>query len=275
MEYYNFLTTPSGRYCEVKDITNRDYLLLIKFIESENFKGFFDCLNEIVLKSIPDFQDFNIVDKCYVYIAMCLYSIRGTIEVKNDKLGTQIVSLGQVLQNIEKCYHHGGLYEYDIKDGATLKFGIPSGFSIKQNLPQIDWVSGLQYLNDKKLSKEQVNALKPSLRAFDMMVLQKEIRQHFEMMCDIFEGVPMNELTMNICSQSLLSNVVYFFKYPLQGFYANMYACCRHLKISFNDFMERTMVETELFISFAKKQNEEMNKKDTTGIGRMSQLINE
>ena len=89
MDYYNFLTTPSGRYCEVRDILNEDYITLVKFIESENYKGFFDCLNEIVRKDIPNFDDFDIIDKSYVYMAMCMYSIRGVIEINNPQLGSQ------------------------------------------------------------------------------------------------------------------------------------------------------------------------------------------
>lgn len=104
MEYYNFLTTPSGRYCEVRDITNEEYLVMVKFIESENYKAFFQCLNEIVIKNIPDFASFNIVDKCYVYMAMCMYSVRGTITINNPQIGEQLVSLGLILNNIESCY---------------------------------------------------------------------------------------------------------------------------------------------------------------------------
>jgi hypothetical protein len=87
MEYYNFLTTPSGRYCEVKDIINEEYLIMVKFLESENYKAFFQCLNEIVYRDIPNFDEFNIIDKCYVYMAMCMYSIKGAITINNKQLG--------------------------------------------------------------------------------------------------------------------------------------------------------------------------------------------
>lgn len=88
MDYYNFLTTPTGRYCEVKEILNKDYLVLVKFIESENYKAFFEALNELVLRDIPDFDEFNIVEKCYVYMAMCMYSVKGTLDVVNTTIGS-------------------------------------------------------------------------------------------------------------------------------------------------------------------------------------------
>jgi hypothetical protein len=46
-------------------------------------------LNEVVKRSIPDFEDFDIVDKAYVYIAMCMYSIRPVISVNNSAIGSQ------------------------------------------------------------------------------------------------------------------------------------------------------------------------------------------
>ena len=33
MTYKNYLTTPSGRFCEVSDITNGDYVVLIKYLQ--------------------------------------------------------------------------------------------------------------------------------------------------------------------------------------------------------------------------------------------------
>ena len=83
MDYYNFLTTPSGKYCEVREILNEDYLILVKFIESENYKGFYNCLDKIIKNDIIDFDNLNIIDKCYVYMAYCMYSIRGVIEVNH------------------------------------------------------------------------------------------------------------------------------------------------------------------------------------------------
>ena len=89
MDYKNYLTTPSGRYCEVKDITNEEYLILVKFLEAKKYDNFFMALDEIVKKSIPDFDDYDIVEKAYVYIAMCMYSIRPVISVNNKSIGPQ------------------------------------------------------------------------------------------------------------------------------------------------------------------------------------------
>lgn len=274
MDYYNFLTTPSGHYCEVKDITNEEYLVMVKFIESENYKAFFQCIDEIVKKNIPDFDNFNIIDKCYTYIAMCMYSIRGAITINNKQLGEQLIPISLILNNIESSYQDKS-FDYVLKKGFVLHFKLPKSFEIEDNLPVIDWFSGLYKMNDQELTKEQVSILKKSLKAKDMMVIEEGIRERFQMECDLFKGIPMNELKMNLCSESLILNSMFFFKYPLEGLYMEMYSCCKHLKMSFNDFMKRTHVEVEMFLSFAKKENEEYAKKDKTGMGRVAQIIND
>ena len=78
-----------------------------------------------------------------------------------------------------------------------------------------------------------------------------------------------------LCSESLILNALYFFKYPLEGLYMEMYSCCKHLKMSFGDFMKRSHAETEMFLSFAKRENEEYAKKDSSGFGRMAQMIDD
>lgn len=274
MDYYNFLTTPSGHYCEVKDITNEEYLVMVKFIESENYKAFFQCIDEIVKKNIPDFDNLNVIDKCYIYMAMCMYSVKGSISVNNTQIGEQIIPISLILNNIEEMYTNK-TYEYVLKKGVVLYFNLPTDFTIEDNLPVIDWFSGLYKMNDQVLTKDQIKLLKKSLKTKDLMVIEDGIRERFFDEVDLFKGIPMNEMKMGLCSESMILNSLFFFKYPLQGFYAEMYSCCKHLKMSFNDFMKRSHVETDIFLQLAKQENEEYAKRDKTGMGRMQQVLND
>lgn len=274
MDYYNFLTTPSGHYCEVKDITNEEYLVMVKFIESENYKAFFQCIDEIVKKNIPDFDNLNVIDKCYIYMAMCMYSVKGSISVNNTQIGEQIIPISLILNNIEEMYTNK-TYEYVLKKGVVLYFNLPTDFTVEDNLPVIDWFSGLYKMNDQVLTKDQIKLLKKSLKTKDLMVIEDGIRERFFDEVDLFKGIPMNEMKMGLCSESMILNSLFFFKYPLQGFYAEMYSCCKHLKMSFNDFMKRSHVETDIFLQLAKQENEEFAKRDKTGMGRMQQVLND
>ena len=247
---------------------------MVKFIESENYKAFFQCLDEIVIKNIPDFDSFNIIDKCYVYLAMCMYSVRGSITVNNKQLGEQLIQLALIINNIESEYKEKE-FQYEIKKGAVLTFGYPTSFSIEENLPVIDWFSGFKKFNGIEVTSEMRDKLKSNIKAKDLMAIEQIARESFNIEVDLFQGVPMNEMKMNLCSESLILNSLYFFKYSLEGLYMEMYSCCKHLKMSFTDFMKRSHVETEMFLSFAKKESQDYAKSDTTGVGRMAQMIDE
>ena len=247
---------------------------MVKFIESENYKAFFQCLDEIVIKNIPDFDSFNIIDKCYVYLAMCMYSVRGSITVNNKQLGDQLIQLGQILNNIESAYSYKS-FQYELKKGAVLTFEYPISFKIEDNMPVIDWFSGFNKFNDIEVTPEMRDKLKSNLKAKDLMAIEQIARESFDTEVDLFQGIPMNEFKVMMCSESLILNALYFFKYPLEGLYMEMYSCCKHLKMSFNDFMKRSHVETEMFLSFAKRENEEYAKKDSSGFGRMAQMIDD
>lgn len=260
MEYNNYLTTPSGRYCQVKDIKNQDYLVLVKFLQARKFDNFFVALNEVVKRSIPDFEDFDIVDKAYVYIAMCMYSIRPVISVNNSAIGSQQVNLGIILDNIEGSYVRSVQVDYELKQGIVMRFGYPKSFTFDGgSVPILDFYSGLISVNGKVLSNEQKQILKKRLGTKQLSFIDDFCRQKFVCVCDIFHGVPMNKLQMNILGQSLLYNVVSFYNMSLQVFYQVMYAMIKHVRMTYSDFMKISHAETSILLKLCSQQNKMMN----------------
>ena len=274
MEYINYLTTPSGRYCQVKDISNGDYLILVKYLQSQNFSKFFECLDVIVKRSIPNLDQFDIVQRCYVYIAMCMYSIRGTISVNNVMLGTQEISLALILNNIESCYTRDFIVQYQLKDGVILKFGYPKKFEYQNEIPSIDYFSGLIGYNDVILSQEQKLILKKKLDTKTLMFIDDFLRNKCISMCDIFHGVPMNKFQFNLFNQSIIVNVLSFYKMPLESFYSIMYAMIKHLRMSYSDFLKINHLQTTIMMNYAIEQNAKINEQSKKGnVGSIGKMI--
>lgn len=188
-----------------------------------------------------------------------MYSVRGVIEVNNDRIGSQYINLSLILNNIENSFKDK-VFEYQLKRGVKLYFKMPSRFSIENNVPSIDWFSGLYKMNDQILDAKKVDTLKSLIKAKDLLYIEESLRQFFDESVDLFDGVPMNEMKIYLCSESLILNAMFFYRASLEGFYQEMYGCCKHLKMSFDNYMSRSHVETDLFISFAAKENEEMSK---------------
>jgi hypothetical protein len=48
---------------------------------------FFECLDKLIERDLKDFNDYDLIEKYYIYLAHCMYSIRGSINVNNHVIG--------------------------------------------------------------------------------------------------------------------------------------------------------------------------------------------
>lgn len=265
MEYINYLTTPSGRYCQVKDITNGDYLILVKYLQSQNYSKFFECLNQIAKRSIPNLDQFDIVQRCYLYMAMCMYSVRATISVTNKMIGNQEIPLSTILNNIESCYTRDFIVQYELKKGVVLKFSYPKKFQYEGEIPSIDYFSGLIGYNDVILNQQQKKTLKGKLDTKTLMFIDDFLREKCISICDLFYGVPMNKFEINIFGQSMISNTMGIFKFPLQSFYKIMYTTIKHIKMSYTDFLKISHLQASIILKYAVQESSKMSQQAKEG----------
>lgn len=272
MVFKNYLTTPSGRYCEIEELPNKVYFILVKYLQAQDYKKFFSILDDVIKKDIPNFEDFDIVDKVYVYIAQCMYSVKGTLEVNNTQLGSQEVQIGLILNNIETSYPLNKTVDYKLSDNFVLNFGYPKNFIFEGQIPIIDYYSGLIGFNGKVLSKEEKQKLKEKLGTKHKTFIDGYLREKFQVDFDLLHGVPMNSLKMNLFGESMMANVISFYKMPLDAFYQLMYAVIRHLRMSYSDFMKISQVEATILLKHVADENkaisESAKKGDITTIGR-------
>lgn len=272
MVFKNYLTTPSGRYCEIEELPNKVYFILVKYLQAQDYKKFFSVLNESIKKDINDFDDFDIVDKVYIYIAQCMYSIRGTLEVNNKQLGSQEVQLGLILNNIESSYPLNKTVDYKLSDNFVLNFGYPKNFVFDGEMPLIDYYSGLIGFNGKVLNDEEKKQLKQKLGTKHETFIESHLRQNFEVDFDLLHGVPMNSLKMNLFGESMIVNVISFYRMPLDSYYQLMYAVIKHLRMSYSDFMNISQVEATILLKHVAEENKALSegakKGDITTIGR-------
>lgn len=272
MVFKNYLTTPSGRYCEIEELPNKVYFILVKYLQAQDYKKFFSILNEVIKKDIPDFDDFDIVDKVYVYIAQCMYSIRVSIEVNNTQLGSQEVNMSLILNNIETSYPLNKTVDYKLSDNFILNFGYPKNFIFEGDMPLIDYYSGLIGFNGKVLSNEEKEQLKEKLGTKHKTFIESHLRNNFGVDFDILHGVPMNSMKLNLFGESMLANVISFYRMPLESFYHLMYAVIKHLRMSYSDFMEISQNEATILLKHVAEENKAMSegakKGDISTIGR-------
>ena len=82
----------------------------------------------------------------------------------------------------------------------------------------------------------------------------------------------MNSMKMNLFGESLIINVISFYKIPLDSFYQLMYAVIKHLRMSYSDFMKISQIEATILLKHVAEENKAINesakKGDIATIGR-------
>jgi hypothetical protein len=113
--------------------------------------------------------------------------------------------------------------------------------------------------------------LKTKLGTKTLAFIDDILRDKFKMDCDLLHGVPMNEININIVSESMIWNVINFFKMSLDNFYHVMYVVIKHLRMSYSDFMKISQIETNILLACAMEENKKTNDNNDgiPSIGRM------
>jgi hypothetical protein len=83
IEYFNYLTIPSGGKYRLQELQTKDYITILKYLNGDNYKDFFICLDSVIKKTIVEFEDFNLIDKAYIYIAFFYYSVKPILTIKS------------------------------------------------------------------------------------------------------------------------------------------------------------------------------------------------
>lgn len=255
MIFKNSFTTPTGKQCQLQQMCNDEYMILVKYLQNDDYKNFYSCLFEFVKRDIPDFDDCDIVEKSYILFALCLFSIRCSIEVNNPQLGSQEVFINQILDNLESQYIPNKTVEYAINDNYVLTFGYPTSFYFEEGYPIIDFYSGLQKVNEQIVTNEQKQLLKVKLPTKHISAIERILRHSFNHEVDLLYGIPMNSLKINAFGEGLLANVISFYRMPLDVFYKMLYASIKHLRMSYSDFMKITPIESTILLKEVAEEN--------------------
>ena len=96
---------PSGKKIYVKELNNKTYIALHKFIMNDDLEGFYRTLDNHILSSYEEAYELSILDKLFIYLSIYAYSIKAQIELSArtiDRFGQQeVYSIFDVLDEIQ------------------------------------------------------------------------------------------------------------------------------------------------------------------------------
>lgn len=261
LRYNNFLTTPDGKNCILYEITNENYHVINKFAEAKDYKNFYKCLDELIKESVPDFDNFSLIDKIFIYLAYCFYSIHASVQLSNGEITGSEVSLSSMLQNIEDDYKYKTV-EYDI-EGIKIVCSTPRKFVINGEYFNIEYSSAIDSINGIELTtNEQREEFMKKIGVKYSIKLEQAIKRDFNVLCSLFKvnvGVfDLHEEKVNILSGDMFRSLINVYREPLDDFYKVLYYCVQHMRMSYDTYMRMTPRETRhLFNQFIEEKQKE------------------
>ena len=269
MKYYNYLTTPSGKKFTLYEIENKEYLVLLKFLNGDNFKGFFDSLNELIKKSIPEFDSLDICDKAYTYIAYYYYSIKSQISVKADKFDSVDVPLTIVLNSLEEYYKKDFL-TIDFYKWKNCIIGYPTLLDITEDSINIDYSSALREINGLSLSEEQKRLISKNAPLKDLAKLEVIVKHNYSSRVYFAKDIiGTKDIYDDIINPAVFYSIAYMYKESLEHFYNMLYLVCHYIRVQWDSLLDMTPVEMMiLYNNFVEdKENQAKNSKKHSGKG--------
>lgn len=243
---------------------NEEYLVLMKFLNGDNYKGFYNALDSLIKESIPDFDELNLCDKAYVYIANYYYSVKNEISIKGEKVDTVSLPLIIILDEIERKYQKD-LLNFDFL-GHNSQIHYPKFLMFDNNDSiLIDYTSGLIKVDDIKLSPDQLIILNKHTPIKILNELINEIKKKYNFEIFISNGIPgIKELKDNMLNPSFFYSIAYIYKDLLENFYNMQYMACHYIRVDWNSILKMTPLELSIlyknFIEDKEKQNDASKK---------------
>lgn len=271
IEYYNYLTIPSGKGFNLKELKNKEYLVLLKFLNGENYKGFYEALDSLIQESIPDFKDFNLCDKAYIYIAYYYYSINSTLTIKGDKVDSVDIPLTIMLDSLENSFIKNKVSSKVNNWDACIYYPKQLLFDSNDDI-SIDKFSGLCELANNPIKDitqlEQLRSVMPTKYINEIEYI---VDKNFNSEITICEDSPnTSKLTDTLLSPSLFYSIAYMYKELLDNFYDMQYMVAHYIRVSIDSLLEMTPVETNIlyknFIRDKERQNEKSKSSGSSGL---------
>lgn len=273
MEYYNYLTTPSGKECNLYEISNRDYLILLKFLNGDNFLGFYNKLNDLIKKSIPDFEEYDICDKAYVYMAYYYYSVKTHIKIKADKFDAVDVPLTIILDSLETEYKKKIIKSDFLK--WECEIGYPTKINPKNDSIDIDYISGLKSVGGNILNQEEKDSISKEAPLFLLNKIENIIKKEFGMKVYFAKNIAgISDISDNILNPAIFYSIAFIYKDSLEHYYNMLYLVCHYIRVQWESILNMTPLEMTILYNNFVEDKERQSKKQGSG-GRNNININD
>lgn len=258
------LNLPSGKSILVNELTNKQYLVILKFCENADLKGLNAFFNTLFDSS---YKTLNIVDKFYTLLAYRMLFIDPEIGFKFDN--NQItLSIADILHKIDQSTR-----DYTFKcriDGIDIELDLPNVIHFTSIDDLFTGVITSLTLNNKQIafsdldekSKSDILSMMPTSCFNAIRNYIDTISKQLQSFIILEENKEFNvqEIKIDIISNGFLAFISNIYSTGLQNFLELLYHSSTKLNISSDTFFSLTPLDVRVLFNIYNRDVEQRNK---------------
>ena len=258
------INLPSGKSINVQELSNKRFLILLKFCENNDLRGLNQCFNELFDQT---YLSLNIIDKFYTLLAYRMLFIDPEITFKFDN--------NQININIADI-----LYKIDQTSRDYLRSYVIDDMYIELDLPNIIYITDIDDLftsviktikvNNKSVNfNELTEASKLDILAQLPTTCFNTVKNYIDTISTQLQSFVIvesnsefnvSEVKINIIANGFLNFIRGIYSTGLQNFLELLYYSSSKLNISSDTFFNLTPLDTRVLFNIYNRDIDAQNK---------------
>lgn len=263
MEFNVEIVLPSGKKCRVEELTNKEYLTIIKFSQNRDYIGLSRFFEGLFLE-----PDMHIFDRFYLLIYVRMLFIEDSITLNVDNKAVD-VRLDTLLNKLEENYVD---LETKFEDG---------GIEVMLDLPCVSYYENVDDLfistiktvkigddvvEFSTLNKEEQSQIMDNLPASMFQHIKKFIQTIQDNLLDVSiidenESLGVQKISIDIIGNGVMQFISNIYSTDLESFYTLVYMFQNTILPGSDLFFKISPIESKIILNAHSKRIKEENEK--------------
>ena len=263
MEFNVEIILPSGRKCRVEELTNREYLSIIKFAQNEDYIGLSRFFESRYIE-----PDMHIFDRFYllIYIRMLFIDSSITINLEDKQVDVELNTLLNKLEenyiDLETKFNEGGIE-------VTLDLPCVSYYESVDDLfmttiKQVKIGNNVVIFNT--LTREEQQQIMDNLPVGIFTHIKKFIQTISDNLLDVpiideNKALGVQRISIDIIGNGVMQFIASIFSTNLKSFYNLIYMFQNTIMPGSNLFFDMSPVESQIILNIHSKRVKDENER--------------
>ena len=259
------ISLPSGKSIKLNELTNADYLTILKYCENLDIEGLNEFFDHLIFKNN---LGLDIIDRFYTLLTIRMLFIDADLNFTDIKKSTIKFSITNILEKIDNFNND---FDKTINiDGFIIELGLPTAIYFRDIddiytsiIKEIKFNHNIIKFNElSQVYKDEILAQIPNILFTHISKYVTSISKQLQdfVIIDRNEIFNIEELNTNILSNEFMGFILSIFSSGLKNFLELMYVFANKLKIDGATFLTLSPLDTRVLINIYNKDIDDQNK---------------